>query len=319
MKTRLFLIVIFLTSARLWSQDIATNSKNTSVFSYYNSNKYSVEFNSKELGLTYGFRPDTIKYIGPFDSVQANVTKMQNWIVKFSMLNSMEIINLNDLKNLNPGFKVQLGYNRYVHSISGNFNGWTYSLGGSASFSMDNILLYDAMENIQKRKYPLSYAFGINSTLFPRSSKRKQLVSFSLNYSNTWNNESLLNFSELNSSIINSNVVATKNFIGKYGVLEKNISKMNVNISVPIDLDKQTRKEILSYLTIIPYASAYYVQNQKPAYYFGLYNNFLDKNVDFRQYSNSSSLGIGIDWGYINNKWTSANIFLRGTINFKNH
>lgn len=68
------------------------------------------------------------------------------------------------------------------------------------------------------------------------------------------------------------------------------------------------------YFNPIPYAVLSANSGSKPTYFLGIYNNLLSTEIKFRAFEAPSSFGIGIDWSSKDNKWSKANVFVRGNI-----
>ncbi|MBI3232661.1 MAG: hypothetical protein HYZ42_01230, partial [Bacteroidetes bacterium] len=127
-----------------FSQDIATDSKNKGVFTYYSTKKYRLDFSGKDFSLTISSKPKNIIYLPDTQNPAINnVKKKSNYYLQTSIINAADLVSLSDLSGFRPGVKFKIGYQRAVDSIFSNYNGLTYAWGCSFFSSIDNIKLYN--------------------------------------------------------------------------------------------------------------------------------------------------------------------------------
>lgn len=292
-----------------FSQDIATDSKNKGVFTYYGTKKYRLDFSGKDFSLTVSSKPKNITYL-PDKSNPAviNVKKKSNYYLQTSIINAADIVSLSDFSGFRPGVKFKMGYQRAVDSIFSNYKGLTYAWGGSFYSSIDNIKLYDPQStasNKVSKVYPFTIGAELNTTIFLPI--KWMALSLSGTISNGWNDNSLLNYKDISSgTIVNSNIIAFEKFEGKYGVLITGVTKGRLSFSVPLTIWQ---------INPIPYAVLLSTSNDTPTYFLGVYTNILSEKINFHAFKLPSTFGIGIDWTKKSSGWSSGNIFIRGNIN----
>ncbi len=308
MKTKLCFIVLFLISTNfIYSQKIGVDSKGKSIFSFYTLTDYRIEFAVDEpLSVSTSFR----RLISSFSaSGKPTIIKNSGFYLNASLLNSSDFIALNNLKDINPGLGLKLGYQKSIKSFTDidlTPNG-TFAYGVNGVFNMDNIKLYNETSNTVDRKFPLSYGVEGNFTYFSNK-KLRNMLSFNFSYAKTWNDDELLNFKKKSDAIVTTDIVAFEEFDGRYGILNTNVDKIRVSASSPF---------YWGYINPIPYAVLVSASNSNPKYFFGTFVNILNKPLEKKDYAIPASFGIGIDWTYTSEqKWSSANIFIRGSINF---
>ncbi len=311
MKKLLILFIatinFILTQAHVsFCQEIATDSKGRGVFTYYSTQKNRIDFSSKDFSLTISTRP--IKSIFHFAEKvnDTNVIKLSNYFIQPSLLNASDLITLSNVKTFRPGGKVRIGYQRTIEKINEGYNRFSYALGGNIFYSFDNIGLYNPGTNKPEKEYPKSFGLELNYTQF--TPKRWMVLTFTGSLFKGWNNDELIDFKYLDGSITNDKIVAFSKLDGKYGELKENLNKIRLTSSVPIVLFK--------YYNPIPYTVLLISDKQLPKSIFGVYNNILLKEVNFKRFTMPSSFGLGIDWVKTGNKWSSPNIFLRGNFSF---
>jgi len=230
-----------------------------------------------------------------------------NFYVQPSLINATDIFSLSDFANFRPGGKIKFGYQSIVDEIfpNKNFKGYTFSIGANLFASVDNVKLYNTDISAIEKKYPASFGVEINYTqFFPAN---WIVLSFTGTLSNGWNDNDLLNYKDISSnSVLDGNIVAFKEFDGKYGKLETGKNKARISISAPISF---------WHLNPIPYAVWASTSNNKPTGFLGIYTNILSKRVDFHAFKLPSTFGIGVDKVWQGNRWSKANVFVRGNIN----
>lgn len=308
MKTRFILLILLLiTTPFIYSQKIGVDSKGKSIFSFYTLSDFRVEFAVDE---PFSIGTSFLRFKSTFKNGDiTTVVKDKGIYISASMLNSTDFILLKNIKDINPGFSLKLGYQKSIETFN-NIDltpRGTYACGFNGIFSMDNIQLYNETSNTIDRKLPISYGVEGNFTYFSNK-KLRNMIALNFSYTKTWNDDELLNFKKVNDAVVTPNIVAFEEFDGRYGILNTKIDKFRVSGSSPF---------YWGYFNPIPYAVLVSTSNSTPKYFVGTFVNFLNKPLEKKDYSIPASFGVGIDWTYNSEqKWSSANIFIRGSINF---
>lgn len=304
MRTRLLFWVFFLYGFSFYGQDVATDSKNKGVFTYYNFKKYRVDFSSKEFSLTLSTKPYYTKYVDS-SSGTVNAVKTSNYYIQPSIINASDFFNVSKLSEYNLGGRLKIGYQRTVDNIRKDYPGFVVGFGGSLFYAIDNFTLYNTLVNKIEQRNPVSYGIDLNGTLFfPK--KNWVILTGNITFSNGWNDFGLLNFKDISNVIVNGDIVAFDNFDGKYGELVTNIQKLRFAASAPVTF---------SYLNFTPYIVVNALENVKPIILTGIFTNILSKKIDFQNFKLPSTFGFGIDWIRKESEWSKANIFIRGSVN----
>lgn len=319
--------LLALQAPTLQAQDIATDSKGKGVFSLLDIQKARFDFSSKDFTVTIRLYKDTIRYYkllgANMGRINSNVTKVNNFYLQASMLNASNILTYADLSNFRPGAKLRFGYQVNPVEINNQYTRSTYSWGMNVWGSVDNFKHYDPKQSAAiTKKYPWSYGVETNYTWFlPRfwAKKRWVAMSFSGAASRGWNDNALLNFRERNKAIVDTVAVALDKFSGKYGELVTDINRARFSGSIPVKVNVKDGKwySFLNYYSVVPYAVVNYIEGSTPVTTMGVYNNIFASKLNFSKMELPSSFGVGVDWNYNDAVWSSANWFLRGTINFK--
>lgn len=289
------------------AQKIGTDSKGKSIFSFYSLNDYRLEIATDEpLSIGSSFRRiNTTFTVGG----SKTVIKSSGMYLNLSLLNSTNIINFNTLGSINPGLGIKLGYQNSIKEFS-DINitpKGTYAWGINGVFNYENIKLFNTIDSTIGKKYPLTYGLEANFTYFSKG-KLRNMIAVNASLMRTWNDDDLLNYQDKKNVVIGSNVVALEDFEGRFGELRTDISKFRLSVSSPF---------YLGYLNPIPYVAIVSNTGGTTKYFLGSYFNILTSKLEPKGYTIPSSIGIGVDWTYSSDKkWSSANIFLRGAINF---
>jgi hypothetical protein len=317
-KITVLLLAVFC-SQYLFAQDIATDSKGKAVFSYYGTKKYRFDFSSKDFSATFATNPIKTQYfnllqnqggkrviVGAGDTSK-NVGKSSFFFLQPAILNASDMVSISDMKNFRPGGKLKIGYQRNVDTIYDNYKGATYGFGVNVFGAVDNLKLYNTDSNKVEKRYPYSMGIEGNFTFFPWKLSRRVVLALTGNYTRGWDDNALLNYKDISSATITSAVVAFDKFDGKYGKLNTEVNKLRLTLSIPVTF---------WHLNPIPYAVCLITNTNQPAYFLGVYTNLLAKKINYRGFKSPSSFGIGVDWSQISGKWSTPNVFIRGSISF---
>ncbi len=295
---------IFIIGNKTYGQDIGADSKGKSIFTFYSLNDYRLEFDTKE-PLSIAFSGNRIRTTFTRNA-DTTIVKLSGFVFKTSVLNSGESLALSNLSQLKPGIGLKAGYQKSIEKFNNikNTPSGTYSTGINAIFNMDNIMLYNTAIKIEEKKYPLTYGVELN---YSHYSKKMRIISLNTSLLRTWNKDKLVNYQTLSNAVIDSNVVSFKEFAGRYGQIENQITQFRFSASFPF---------YWKYLNPIPYVVFLSSTGSIPQYFVGINLNILNKPLGDEDFSIPSSIGVGIDWVYSGTKFSQPNIFLRGAINF---
>ncbi|MCH5684294.1 hypothetical protein LWM68_08470 [Niabella sp. W65] len=242
MKSFYSLIIVFLLfNTVTYGQDIATDSKGKSVFSYFSTKRYRFDFSAKDFSVTLSTKPRITNYYfdtiwnGAAFTLDSTVIKQRAYYLQPSMINAADIVSLSDFSGFRPGGKLKLGYQSQVKKIFDVYKGTTYAWGVGVFVSLDNIKLFNTDKNIVEKRYPFSYGVEGNFTFFPPKSKYFVLA-LNTSLSRGWNDDGLLSYKDFGSAIITSQVVAFDKFDGKYGQLKTDVTRFRFAASVPVSI-----------------------------------------------------------------------------------
>lgn len=304
-----YYLVLFLLffSSNLFGQKIGVDSKGKSTFSFYSLSDYRLEFSTEE-PLSIGRSIHRFRTTFTMNG-DTTIIKNSGIYLNLSMLNSADFLVLSDLNKLKPGLGIKIGYQKSIEAFTdiAKTPKGTYVWGINAVFNMDNFKLFNTLDSLIIKKYPLTYGVEGNFTYFSKS-KSRNIIAVNVSYNRTWNDDDLLNYQNKSGVYIGSNVVALEDFEGRFGELKTNIDKFRLSTSFPF---------YIGYLNPIPYVVLVSSTGNSPKYFTGTFINILTKPLEAKDYTIPSSIGVGIDWTYSGDKkWSSPNIFLRGAINF---
>lgn len=136
------------------------------------------------------------------------------------------------------------------------------------------------------------------------SSKKRIILALNASLLRTWNDDDLINFQNISDVTVLPNIVALKDFEGRYGTLKDDIIKFRFSASLPM---------YFSLINPIPYV-VYNNASGTESYNFGVFTNILNKSLPRQNFKIPSSFGFGIDWIYSQEKFSSANVFIKGAI-----
>jgi hypothetical protein len=233
-------------------------------------------------------------------------------LLQLSILNSGDFPMIEKLRDIRPGAGIKIGYQNTLKQPSG-FGQSTQSAkawGFNAFFNVDNIRLYDTIEGIAEKKYPLTYGAEGNYTFFfankNSNSNWKKALSFYAAVSSTWNDRNLLSYQEIAKVTLRPDVVAMQDFDGRYGVLKKNFFKYRMAASLPLYYKR---------LNPTPYIVAIFGTQNSPSYHMGVFTNIMAASLRKSNQKMPSTFGLGFDWVYATEHLSSkVNLFLKLTV-----
>lgn len=295
------LTLIVLTSFYFsYSQEVAVDSKGEPVFQLYSLNDARLQFNRRA--------PISASYLFP------NGKKSAGTLLQLSILNSGDFPLVSKLKDIRPGAGIKLGYQHTLEQLSQASNTGTHTWGVNAFFNVDNIKLYDTIESVTDKKYPVTYGVEGNYVFYfknknPNSNWRKALSIYTA-VSSTWNDHNLLSYQEVSKVTFRPDVIAMQDFDGRYGVLRKNFFKYRMAVSLPIFYKR---------LNPTPYFAAIFGTTNSPSYHMGVFTNVLSSSLKTSNAKLPSTFGVGFDWVYATEHLpTKVNLFLKASISFGN-
>ena len=310
MKKFIVVILFILVSIPVYTQTLATDSGEQSVFTFYTpeTNRFEISRN-EALSFTFRLFHDKMLHFTDQDvngQIDTTVLKSRGLFTSISIENIVGVVAWDKIKKLRPGLGVAFNWQTSIDEIydidktsSGTF---AYGFGGRAR--VGNIQLYNTENNIIEDKNPLTLSLEGNLTYFPNFISHL-LFSFTASQSWTSNEDDLLNYQTISNTTITPNIVALESFDGKYGKLEELISHTRVSIAAPL---------FFGNINPLPYVSIAASPINAPIYRTGIFLNIFSKAIDLKKYNLESTLGFGVDWKYSNQKWSSPNLTVSGSI-----
>lgn len=339
------------------------NSAEKEVFSIDNADISKFEFSGGETALEYNFFHWEQKYRlkKPAGTVVEPTSQKFNGLTfKIGLTDAEKFINLNDFKLSKQGWL--FGFN-YIHSAkeimkapsaSDYFNMWTFKFG--VEFKFDKIESYDPARYSVVHEKPTTISLSGSATRYWFHFDHKLTLAFSVNGSyqpKTYNSTGLTNFKELGTDVTSSeNVVAFKDFDGKFGRIDNSVSAGNLAISFPVFVDYKPTK-FYPYVVPLPYVSVNALSTDKPRFHTGFGLGFFPKaifelpdkeegtstdrtkSIAFktindqgvketavakkitRKFNSPSFLSFGMDWTFQGPRKSHPHYFVTGTITFE--
>lgn len=312
MKQLLLMLALTACALPLAAQNIGTDGENQSVFTNYSSRELTLQLTTSApltLSKAFTFKKTPKWYLDKTTGKRVEtMTKLHQFSAQLSMLNSGDDGYLT-LKNMRPGIGAKFGYQVTTDTfkrldvvggaITGGFNG---------IFKMDNIDLYDTDNNTRGTRLPLTYGVeGYFNWFLPNGHHRSFLAALAVTgtLKHTWNKEDLINFQNIGSVTILPDIVALKEFKGKYGAFRSNITSGRFSLAVPM---------YYSNFNLIPYVVYNKLSAPASNYRMGAFLNILSKPLESTNIIIPSSLGFGVDWINKGGKFSGANFILTGVI-----
>jgi hypothetical protein len=300
MRTIFLLPVLVLFVSMVNGQELAVDSKGEPVFQFYSVEDARLLFNRRT--------PLSTSYIFKTNAEKPNT----GMLLQLSILNSGDFPMIEKLRDIRPGAGIKIGYQNTLKQRSG-FGQSTQSAkawGFNAFFNVDNIRLYDTIEGIAEKKYPLTYGAEGNYTFFfankNSNSNWKKALSFYAAVSSTWNDRNLLSYQEISKVTLRPDVVAMQDFDGRYGVLKKNFFKYRMAASFPLYYKR---------LNPTPYIAAIFGTQNSPSYHMGVFTNIMAASLRKSNQKMPSTFGLGFDWVYATEHLSpKVNLFLKLTV-----
>jgi hypothetical protein len=297
-----------------FGQDVAVDSKGETVFAFYSLPDWRFEFSSKtplSLGVSgKRFRTTYKTKTKLMLTKDTTVVKESGVYYKLELLNSSKLFTFSTLNQIDAGIKANIGWQMTLGKVKRLIGKGAWVYGANSYLAIDNFNIYNTIsKNIEKKK-PTSFGIDINiSHIFPKSDGKEKfhVLSAIASFSKTWNDDDLLNYREIENVTITQTVIGLDKFSGRFGELNENINKLRVAVSYAT---------VVGIFNPIPYIIFTDNNISAPKYHVGLFLNILSKKLDKADYTIPSSIGLGIDFINAESKWSSANIFLKGSINF---
>ena len=300
MRVVVLLPVLLLFGSFLNGQEVAVDSKGEPVFQFYSVEDARLQFTRR--------MPVSASYL--FDLKEGN--KNSGMLVQLSVLNSGDFPLVEQLKDIRPGAGIKIGYQNTLGKFSDmdpskrSKHAW----GINAFFNVDNIKLYDTIERVAEKKYPLVFGAEGNYTLFFANKKPnntwKKALSFYAAVSSSWNDRNLLSYQEISKVTLRPDVVAMQDFDGRYGILKKNFFKYRMAASFPMYYKR---------FNPTPYVVAIFGTQNSPSYHMGVFTNILASSLRRSDQKMPGTFGLGFDWVYATEHLSSkVNLFLKVAI-----
>ena len=296
MKRATLLILSALSISLLNAQELAVDSKGEPVFQLYSIDNAMVQFNRRA--------PLAVSYVFNTKGSQRN----SRILVQVSALNSGDFSMVERLRDVRPGAGFKLGYQRTIGGLLGTGSS-SHAWGISAIFNVDNIKLYDTALHTAGKRYPVTYGAEGNYTVFfvNKNNNWQKALSFYAALTSTWNDRNFLSYQEISEVTMRPDVIAMKDFEGRYGVLRDNFFKYRMSVSLPM---------IYKHFNPTPYLVAIFGTQNSPSYHMGVLTNVLSSPLT--KFGNlPSTFGLGFDWVYATEHLSSkVNIFVKAAVCF---
>ncbi len=328
-------------SGNLFAQQVAVDSKGKDIFDFYKAKSLSIPISNSNnsfqvtgtanigRGIQYfvsAIPNDSIhistvngKQIYPhIDSLKFTVSKSNavNWTIGVSNLGK----NLARISTFHPTYIIGIGYANTLDA----FNNWsnietlsnkllhpsTFNVNIYAKF--DNVIIYDTLVKDQSRKHPITAGALIGYTVFP---SKWIAFSASLNYERNWNTSNLKTFQKNNPYYTNTDIISLGDFVGRLGDLKKqNFFRERLSIPIFFPPFHIFHSEQVLPPVIIPYYCNFGNANTQFSHQVGLFFSILSKSHHENNSTISPGAGVGVDWIKSSNGWSSANIFVAGSV-----
>ena len=297
MKKIVLLSLLLLFLSFLNAQEVAVDSKGEPVFQFYSVEDARMQSNRRTpVSASYLFNMKPVK-------------KDAGMLVQLSLLNSGDFPLIEKSKDIRPGAGIKLGYQNTIVKFSDpdQSNKSAHAWGINAFFNVDNIKLYDTIESVTGKRYPLSYGTEGNFTVFfanknANSNWRKALSIYAA-VSSTWNDRNLLSYQQISKVTVRPDVVAMQDFDGKYGSLKKNFFKYRMAASFPMYYKR---------FNPTPYLVAIFGTQNSPSYHMGVFTNIMALSLSKSNQKMPGAFGLGFDWVYATEHLSSkVNLFLK--------
>ena len=300
MKKIVLLPLLWLSLSFLNAQEVAVDSKGEPVFQFYSLEDARLQSNRRApVSASYLFKSKGMK-------------QDAGTLVQLSVLNSGDFPLIEKLKDVRPGAGIKLGYQNTIGKFSDpdDTKKSAHAWGINAFFNVDNIKLYDTIEGITEKKYPMTYGAEGNYTLFfankNANSNWRNGLSIYAAVSSTWNDRNLLSYQEMSKVAIRPDVVAMQDFDGRYGALKKNFLKYRMAVSFPMFYKR---------FNPTPYWAAIFGTQNSPSYHMGVFTNVLASSLNKSNNKMPATFGLGFDWVYATEHLSSkVNLFVKAAI-----
>ena len=304
MRISVLLPVLLLSGSFLNGQEVAVDSKGEPVFQFYSLEDARLQFTRR--------MPLAASYVFDMNGVKKNA----GMLVQLSVLNSGDFPMVEKLRDIRPGAGIKIGYQNTLGKFSDvdqskeSIHAW----GINAFFNVDNIKLYDTIENVAEKKYPLVYGVEGNYTLFFANKKGnnswKKAFSIYAAVGSSWNDRNLLSYQEISKVTLRPDVVAMQEFDGRYGILKKNFFKYRMAASFPMFYKR---------FNPTPYLVAIFGTQNSPSYHMGVFTNILASSLSKSDVKMPAIFGLGFDWVYATEHLSSkVNLFLKVAVSLGN-
>jgi hypothetical protein len=309
----IFLVASSLMSVATWGQIISADSKGKSVFTHVVGKNLRIESSETEpvaisKFFEYGKTAFTVDSTHLFN-------KISGVNVRLALRNADKFVSLSQLKKLHPGFGLRIGWHYTIPEFNaidmmGSTYLSTYTCGLTSIFDVDNIYLYDTRLSSADRELPMTVGAEGNFNMYFRNRgtvKSRWIFATVASIVHTYNDDALISYQELANVTPNGNVIALKDFAGKYGELNEEVVRGRVALSVPF---------YIGYFNLTPF----FVLNSNnlvaPRYHAGLFLNLLQKPLEILNFKIPSTIGGGVDRIMQGGATPVTEWYIRGTLQF---
>jgi hypothetical protein len=297
MRKTFLVMLFFMQTIFATAQEMAVDSKGEPVFQFYSLEDARLQLTRRA--------PLSASYLFNIKGAKQDA----GMLVQLSLLNSGDFPMIEKLRDIRPGVGIKLGYQKTVGTFSNanSSKNVVHAWGINGFFNVDNIKLYDTLEGLTEKKYPVTYGAEGNYTLFFGNKNGnhhwRKALSFYTALSSTWNDRNLLSYQQISKVTIRPDVVAMQDFDGKYGALKNNFFKYRMAASFPMFYKR---------FNPTPYVVAIFGTQNSPSYHMGVFTNIMASSLKKAGEKMPCTFGLGFDWVYATEHLSSkVNLFLK--------
>jgi hypothetical protein len=297
------------------AQEIGVDQKGKSVFTYYSKDDSRLSFaadGNLAYSQVFGKRDFAYVKVGTNDTT---VVKFTAWTFRVKLTSEEEFLSSDKFSKLRPGIQFQFGrqtsidtFRKFDQSLPNGkktvqTHGWNILVG------LGNVKVFEPDATKGVKKYPAIFGVEGNFNLIFRNnsaSSFRSVLAFTGSLTRRSNSDELKSYQELTSAEVLPTIVTLEESEGKYGELKK-INNFRFSISYPM---------YIGHFNPIPFVVYNAKSYSMPEYHVGVFTNILKDTLKKSLFAIPSSLGIGFDSKYANNKFSTIVYYIKGEIKF---
>lgn len=268
-----------------------------------------------DLRKTGGSNIASLKKIIDDSEETTTITKMFGFFIRGAIRTADRVTTISDISKFHPGAGLRLGFQftipkfNAIDRMPANYHS-AYSIGANLILDVDNLNLYDPKTSATSRVYPATYGIEGNINLYFRKRKTtgpRIFTTFIASATKTYNDDQLLSFKELGQLTSHGNVVAFKDFDGKYGTLNTDVSRLRLASSLPIFWGK---------FNPIPFAVVNVTNTSAPRYLAGCIFNAMSKALPINDFTIPAVIGFGVNQVMQGSTPAKTEVYIKGSLSF---